>query len=326
MNPLFGDEKKDLRSDGVVYHPMFYRKVLKNSAGGDMSFIGNGSIKTVNHHHDPNTGKLHYMKCSETSINYSEYKKNIGRQVYNTLLNHTVLVKFQEDLHEVNLLEKFESMFESKQHIMIDGRRITKKKAFEIANLVFLDYLWNTETYNQAYEATGRAYDHIGHKVIFQSALKTGQTEINHWSKETVIGEDGNLAETGNYIFPSGQEVLTQQVSNDNYGLQQNKLQSTQAQEKTIMSQLIKIIGASSTNQGVYADVIESLNSITMAKIKELDIQMETETRTMQYKNELIITLLKSFDARKEMLYKSNATTLEQIKRDVIEDVIKKFR
>jgi len=301
-NSLFGGMKDNLSTDGVVLYPMFYRTALKNSAGGELSFIGNGANKTVNHHYDTNTGQLHYMKCSEMCVNYNMFRKNLGQEIYKVSLDHDIIVKKGDVFVSENPYDIFKNLIRD-----IETSK-DKNKAFEEANNKLLDYLWNTRVYDGNNDI-GRAYDFIAHKVIFQSALKIGQEKVNSWS----------INENGKYNFPSNKNLLVQEVSNDNYGIQQNKLQSTQVQRKPVMTQLLKLIGVFSNNSDTYNSILESLNNIAEIKLKQLNFKDDDSTITY-YKNKIKAKLINNYDTRKKLVV-DESKSLEQVKQDIINEI-----
>jgi hypothetical protein len=174
-NELYGSEDEELQTNGRVLYPWFYGIALRNSAGKDTSFISSGAVKTINHTYDRKTGKLHYMKCSEFSINYSEYEKNIGQEVYRISLDHDVTIKNKVGGYEkINLFDVFKKMYSSQRNNVysqegkVVGNRYSRQDAFDRANKQFLKYIWNTKVYDEKGNELGRAYNSIVHKVIFQ--------------------------------------------------------------------------------------------------------------------------------------------------------------
>ena len=326
-NELYGSEDEELQTNGRVLYPWFYGIALRNSAGKDTSFISSGAVKTINHTYDRKTGKLHYMKCSEFSINYSEYEKNIGQEVYRISLDHDVTIKNKVGGYEkINLFDVFKKMYSSQRNNVysqegkVVGNRYSRQDAFDRANKQFLKYIWNTKVYDEKGNELGRAYNSIVHKVIFQSSLKLGQTGVNHWVRtdNTIDGTP-----TDRYLYPATSQIVVQEISNDNYGLQQNKIQSTQKQDKAIMSQLVKILGVTPNNTHIYKSIIKSLNEITIDKLSKIYTGDELEKKIDKYSKSITETVLKTYDARALMHKNNNAKTFEQVKADVITYMLK---
>lgn len=250
---LFGGIKDALATDGVVYMLGFYKTALSNSAGGSMSYVGDGAIKTVNFSADANQGMVQYMKCSEMPIGASIWNRDIGKTIYQTLLDRVVTVEDNKgNRTNINPYDKF------MENIKHDGY-ITQEE-FNKANDDFLEYLWNTTAIDDNGNKV-RLYDMVGHKMIFGSAMKVGQIGMVHWNKTA----------DGSYQFPTGNDVPIMKMSNKNYGLQQNKIHTTQAENKSIMKQTIRIIGMFDKNVEVYDKIEQSLSNIINDEIKKIN-------------------------------------------------------
>ena len=86
----------------------FYKTSLSNSAGGSMSYVGDGAIKTVNFSADANQGMVQYMKCSEMPIGASIWNRDIGKTIYQTLLDRVVTVEDNKgNRTNINPYDKF---------------------------------------------------------------------------------------------------------------------------------------------------------------------------------------------------------------------------
>lgn len=327
-NSLYGGESSNLKSDGRVLYPMFYQIALKNSAGGDLSFVSSGAVKTINHHYDMQTGKLHYMKCSEFAINYSEYEKQMGKEVYRISLDHNVRIKVGNEIKTVNLYDKFKELYKSYKGATVAKEGIysyskySREAAFNNANKDLLDFMWQQRAYDEAGADIGRVYDHITHKVMFQSAVKLGVTGVNHWVRSQSTFGNASL---DIFSYPATDQMIVQEVSNKNYGMQQNKLQSTQKQDKNLMSQMIKLLGVTEINSHVYKNIISSLNNIVEDRLQKVYGKDAVADKMNKYGNYITASVLQTYNAKHLMLKRNNSKTFEQVKSDIITFMLKEI-
>lgn len=371
-NRLFNGESRNGATDGLTIQPFFYRLALKNSAGGDLGFIGNGAIKTMNHNFDFTNGILHYMKCSEMNTDYMLYNttlstatdengnvttRTLGQEIYRSLLDKDIQIgvekrvvgrakdgsdKIQETPITINPYNKWESILSTALSTK-EGKE-NPENAFYKANIEFLNWLWHTKIGEDkkvwekgerggnvvVTKSAPRLYDMVGHKIVFHSASKAatrGLNDHNSFAKN----EDGSY-DYSTLTFGSLRDNAMQTISNKNYGLQTNKRQSTQAQNKPIMSQFAKIIGSYSINTEAY-------RNMDTAKAEKIIEMIGTMNKSVFKNGEYDMNAIKNFFGNKLVMSKQQSGepianiqaivdakgSLEAVKREVVNAIIGAF-
>src|SRR5690606_11789075 len=126
------------------------------------------------------------------------------------------------------------------------------------------------------------------------------------------------INEEGEYIFPTGNDLITQVVSNDNYGMQTKKMRSNQSQKKAIMSQLLKIIGSYERNNIYYQKIYDMLSQRITDKINQLDSFKTKQELLDYYQKKLKRSGLFDYSVKKMLYANAVNNSFEEIKADII--------
>jgi len=237
------------------------------------------------------------------TMDYNYYQTNLGREVYRASLSRPVYVKIAGEIQERNLFDSFND-------ILTDYKEsgLSNADAFERANNDLLEYMMETKSYDAEGNEIGILYDTIVEKIIFRESIKGAVTGINHYT----------INEEGEYIFPTGNDLITQVVSNDNYGMQTKKMRSNQSQKKAIMSQLLKIIGSYERNNIYYQKIYDMLSQRITDKINQLDSFKTKQELLDYYQKKLKRSGLFDYSVKKMLYANAVNNSFEEIKADII--------
>jgi hypothetical protein len=221
-----------IQTDGSSVHTPWFREWYKESSGRELGFIDDGSVKTQLYDFDPVTNQLYYFKMSQTVANeylwQSPFYMNMIERALRHVNNgkHKLFIESKngelQGAEEVDLVEVFKSFANGER-----GGRFNMKD--------FSRYLNKRDIFGVPLR------DHVIHYYVHESAFKSGTTGIN------------TLADLNNFNVP----LKTLVVSNENLGLQIVKSASTDIDNKTANSQMIRQLGAYKHNKE-YSDAVNN--------------------------------------------------------------------